>query len=337
MRFSGRRRSPRRGGAQDGFALLMVIFFLALLVLATGVAAPRILTEGKREKEQEMIWRGKQYERGIKLYYRKMGRFPTKLDDLAKPTTGNVRFMRQLYKDPMNKEDGSWRLIYVGPAGQLVGSLRPHQNLQLPAVAPVGTPAAAAAGVGAPGASLNGPFSLQSGAPVTSSGAQPSATLGEPSAGTAPGSEAVASPEPAPITPEDADAAAQTAAANARGDLTPAQLADTPELFGGNIIGVGSKINKKSVIVFDKAKNYRLFEFIWNPSKDAIAVGAAPAGQIGTPANPNGSAEPNAPPNSSNPFGPQPTPLQGNPPPGQGNNPQPNPPQPPDDTNPQPQ
>lgn len=329
MKFSGRRRSPRRGGAQDGFALLMVIFFLALLVLATGIAAPRVLTEGKREKEQEMIWRGKQYERGIKLYYRKIGRFPTKLDDLAKPASGNVRFMRQLYKDPMNKEDGSWRLIYVGPAGQLVGSLRPHQNLQLPAVAPVGTPAAAAsAGAGAAGASLNGPFPAQA-------GAQPARTLGEP-ASTAPGTEAAASPEPAPSTPEDAGAAAQTAAANARGDLTPAQLADTPELFGGNIIGVGSKINKRSVIVFDKAKNYRLFEFIWDPSKDAIAVGAAPAGQIGTPANPNAPAEPNAPPNPSNPFGPQPAPPQGNPPPGQGNNPQPNPGQPPD-TNPEPQ
>jgi hypothetical protein len=38
--------------------------------------------------------------------------------------------------------------------------------------------------------------------------------------------------------------------------------------MGGNIIGVGSKINRRSVIVYDKAKNYRLFEFVWNPSKD---------------------------------------------------------------------
>ena len=38
--------------------------------------------------------------------------------------------------------------------------------------------------------------------------------------------------------------------------------------MGGNIIGVGSKTNKRSIIVYDKATNYRLFEFIWNPSKD---------------------------------------------------------------------
>ncbi len=61
--------------------------------------------------------------------------------------------------------------------------------------------------------------------------------------------------------------------------------ADSP-LIGGNIIGVGSKVNKRSVIIYDKAKNYRLFEFVWNPSKDlANALNQAGA-QVGTP-NPN--------------------------------------------------
>ena len=57
-------------------------------------------------------------------------------------------------------------------------------------------------------------------------------------------------------------------------------------MIGGNIIGVGSKINRRSVIVYDKAKNYRLFEFIWNPSKE---VANAINQQIGAPAqNPRG-------------------------------------------------
>src|ERR1700730_9934845 len=126
------RRAPCR---EDGYALMMVVFFTALLLIATMVAAPRILLEGKREKEKEMIWRGHQYVRGVKLYYRKLGRFPTSIDDLTKPKTGSLRFMRQAYKDPMNGEDGSWRLIYVGPAGQLIGSLKPPQSLQLPKAA----------------------------------------------------------------------------------------------------------------------------------------------------------------------------------------------------------
>src|ERR1700721_2707560 len=118
-------RSPRN---QGGYALLLVVFLTALLVVGTMSIGLRILTEGKREKEKEMIWRGQQYTRGIKLYYRKLGRFPNSLDDLTKPKIGNIRFMRQAYKDPMNKEDGSWRLIYVGPAGNLIGSLNHSPN-----------------------------------------------------------------------------------------------------------------------------------------------------------------------------------------------------------------
>jgi hypothetical protein len=56
---------------------------------------------------------------------------------------------------------------------------------------------------------------------------------------------------------------------------------DTPTIMGGNIIGVGSKINKSSIIVYEKAKNYRLFEFIWDPSKDSFGAGQ-PGMQTGT-------------------------------------------------------
>jgi len=55
------------------------------------------------------------------------GRFPTPRRP-HQAEGGSLRFMRQAYKDPMNKEDGSWRFIYVGPAGQLIGSLKPPQQ-----------------------------------------------------------------------------------------------------------------------------------------------------------------------------------------------------------------
>lgn len=115
--------SSRAKNRQAGYALLLVMFFVALLVLAVAAAAPSVLTQVRREKEQQMIWRGKQYALGVQRYYTKLHRFPTSLDDLYKPKTG-IRFMRQAYKDPTNKEDGAWRLIYVGPNGQLIGSLK---------------------------------------------------------------------------------------------------------------------------------------------------------------------------------------------------------------------
>src|SRR5271155_1343870 len=141
-RFRARRRR-----AQRGYALLLIMFSLALLAATAMTVAPNILTEGRREKEQEMIWRGKQYTRAVRLYNAKLGHFPTSLDDLTKPKTGSIHFMRQAYKDPMNKEDGSWRLIYVGPSGQLIGSLKPPDPLTAgQGAGGLGTSAAAVAG-----------------------------------------------------------------------------------------------------------------------------------------------------------------------------------------------
>jgi hypothetical protein len=115
---------PRsRHRTQAGYTLLMVIFLVASMLIFALAAAPNVLTEGRREKEAEMAWRGEQYERAIGLYYKKFGKYPTKIEDLTRETNG-VRFLRQAYKDPMNKDDGTWRFIYVGANGQLIGSLR---------------------------------------------------------------------------------------------------------------------------------------------------------------------------------------------------------------------
>lgn len=53
-------------------------------------------------------------------------------------------------------------------------------------------------------------------------------------------------------------------------------------IIGGNIIGVGSKVNQKSIIWYEKAKNYRQFEFIWDPSKEPVN-GGTNAGVVGIP------------------------------------------------------
>jgi hypothetical protein len=261
-------RNRQRGTvarAQNGFALMMVLFLTTLVLLGAMAAVPYIRTERQREKEEEMIWRGKQYVHGIKLYYRKMGRFPTSVEDLTKAKVGSLRFMRQAYKDPMNTADGSWRFIYVGPAGQLIGSLKPPQTLQMPGqpgtpagVNPQQTTSFGASGFGQTPQAVAGSQPGQQG--QQGGAAQSGTNAGQPGSA-AQGSTAT--------TPDDA--------ANA----TPSGMvsSDSP-LMGGNIIGVGSKINKRSVIVYDKAKNYRLFEFVWNPSKD---LANALNQQIGTP------------------------------------------------------
>ena len=236
---------------QRGYALLLMVFFMLLMVLAAAAAAPRVLTDGKREKEEEMIWRGQQYVRGIKLYYRKTGKFPTSIEDLTKPKLGSFRFMRQAYKDPMNKEDGSWRLLYVGPAGQIIGSLKPQTGgVQLPG----------AGGFGQPVSTMNGGPNLLG---QQTNGAQANGGPGQkPTDGKPTGTSGTGS---------DADQqGTDSSDSNTNSGFTP--LSSDSTIVGGNIIGVASKVNQPSLKIYDKAKRYKLFEFYWDPSKDAASA-----------------------------------------------------------------
>lgn len=270
-------RRPDRLRQDSGYALLLVMFLTTLMLIGITVAAPAWRTEIRREKELEMIWRGKQYVRAIKLYYRKTGRFPTSIDDLSKPKLGSIRFLRQTYKDPMNKEDGSWRLIYVGPAGQLIGTKK-RRTLRLPgAVTPAPQPDSKAGGTQSP----SGTF------PTTNNSFRQ-----------APGE--AQSTESQNSETKDA--------------MSDSSFNQTPTIIGGNIIGVGSKVEHPSVITYEDATNYRQFEFIWDPSKDPIGgvggvpiQGASPAGQT-----PGGSR--NRGPRQGLPNPPNIPPLQGPPP-----------------------
>jgi hypothetical protein len=275
-----RRKYKTGNRGQSGYALLLVVFLAAFVLIGTMSIGLRVYTEGKREKEKEMIWRGNQYVRGIKLHFRKFGRFPTSMDNLTKPSVGNIRFMRQEYKDPMNKEDGSWRLIYVGPAGQLIGSLKPR---------PAG-------------------FALFGSRPIP-----PLPRPGVDQNPTQPGGTAFGTgttPSGAGATGTDTGASGTTPSGT---DLNPQPVAtgDAPTIIGGNIIGVGSKVDQSSLIVYEQASNYKQFEFIWDPSKE-LGIGVAgqqPAvpGQTGAPGVPQPGAPQNPNPNPS-PTNPNPQP-----------------------------
>src|SRR5689334_5483280 len=136
MRARGmvRLKRVKRVKREDGYAVLLAIFLVATMLLFAAAATPNVVTEGRRLREQEAIWRGNQYVRAIRLFYQKNGRYPSGLEDLFKANAVGVHFLRKPYKEPMNTADGSWRLIYVTPTGQLIGSVHFH-NLQEMAVA----------------------------------------------------------------------------------------------------------------------------------------------------------------------------------------------------------
>ena len=246
------RAARHAGRRQAGYALLMVVFMAAVMLIAVVAAAPRVLTQGQREKEEELVWRGGQYTRAVRMYHRKHGRFPQSLEDLSK-TKGGLRFLRKPYNDPMNSADGSWRMIYVTPTGQLIGSLRHRPPLQLSALG---------------GRSAAGP-------PGKMQRAGPAGAGTGAEAGTGTQATDQTMPGTTPETPTSAQPSSQPG--------TPGGTDTGPEgkVFGGNIIGVGSKINKPSLRIYEGASNYREWEFIWDPTKDVAVTGqpAAPGGK----------------------------------------------------------
>src|SRR5271170_3353699 len=84
------RRCARRSD-QGGYAFLLVLFMVVVLLISLTAVVPGVLVNGRREREQDMIWRGEQYKRGIRLYSQKMGKYPTKLEDLIKHQNGTLR------------------------------------------------------------------------------------------------------------------------------------------------------------------------------------------------------------------------------------------------------
>jgi len=93
--------------------MLVILLALAFLLIAMTRSAPDITHQIKRDREQELIERGTQYARAIGRFYRKVGRYPTRVEELE--NTNNIRFLRRRYKDPMTPE-GEWRFIRFGEA-----------------------------------------------------------------------------------------------------------------------------------------------------------------------------------------------------------------------------
>jgi len=356
-------RSPRdRRPGERGYTLLFAVFLVALALIATTIAVPSILTQGKREQELEMVWRGKQYEKAIGRYTRKFNRNPTKIDDLVKPTNG-VRFLRKAYKDPMNDADGTWRFIYVTGGGALIGSVR-YTSLQqmammdrlatgqtgvvagmpgMPGMPGLGVPGVGLIGglAGGGGTSFGGStFGGQAGA-SGANGQSPQGNAQTPQ-GNGPGSSPDANGNPqnpdqnggnnptsnspggqsgfggfgqSPGGQSGFGGFGQTSGGAGVGTTVGQPIGSPLETttLGGSIAGVGSKIDKKSLIVYKNGKTYKQWEFIFNPLEQQLVGGAGiqtggvpgsvPAGQA-NPAPFGGQGS------SPSPFGGQPVPPE---------------------------
>lgn len=104
------RHRTRRQNSQQGYLLLVIMIMVTLLAFAALAAAPGIVTQIKRDREEELVHRGAEYARAIKKYYKKFGRYPVSIEQLQ--NTNNIRFLRKRYKDPITGKD--FRLLHFG-------------------------------------------------------------------------------------------------------------------------------------------------------------------------------------------------------------------------------
>jgi hypothetical protein len=302
-----------RRSSQSGYAYLLALFMVLAMLASSVVVIQNGLTQSKRRREEDMIWRGNQYVRAIRLYFHKTGHYPQDLQALQKGLP-QLHFLRQAYKDPMNKTDGAWRFIYVNAAGQIIGSTR-YASLQQMAL--MENPSLmgqsqAFPQLGVSAASLANQSSAF--------GAQPGQSA---TPGSAPGAPPTSSPNPTPDQPGQGATDQGAAGQGAAGQGTAGQAGQQPQssafgsggqlgnpilqqkptgavdgpVLGGFLTGVASKAEGASMKVLHGAKKYKDWEFIWNPVADQAAatqqaVGAATQPGLGGALNPFGGANP---------------------------------------------
>jgi type II secretory pathway pseudopilin PulG len=260
------RRHPFRShppNSQRGYILLTLMLVVALLAIAALALAPDLAFQTRRDREEELIHRGVQYSRAVRAYFKKFGRYPTRIEDLQ--NTNNLRFLRKRYKDPITGQD--FKLIHFGEVQMSMGG--PIAG----ATAATAMAGASAAGIGAAGASPGGAQGFGLG-PVATAAAASQA-------------------QPATATPADADSASGSTSAQTPGQ-TPGQSASqtagqpasatgsqlSSQVFGGGpIIGVVSASKAESIREFNNKNHYNQWQFIYDPGTDR-------GGLLNTPAQP---------------------------------------------------
>jgi type II secretory pathway pseudopilin PulG len=124
----------RATAGEKGYTLVAVVIGMAILAILTAAVAPAVSMIMQEDREEELIFRGRQYARGMALFQKRYGRFPTSLKEMYE---NRPRTIRKLWKDPMCNCD-DWELIVLGiPGAQVVP---PGGGARLPAPTPRPTP-----------------------------------------------------------------------------------------------------------------------------------------------------------------------------------------------------
>jgi type II secretory pathway pseudopilin PulG len=123
------------GQGNRGYAMAALLVGMSVMAVLMSALLPVWSHMAQREKEEELIFRGKQYARAIGLFQRKYA-------NTAPPTIELLveqRFLRKKYKDPITNDD--FQPIYanqnaIQPPGGGPTSQRPGQSVSASTPAP---------------------------------------------------------------------------------------------------------------------------------------------------------------------------------------------------------
>src|SRR3981189_1316692 len=216
---------------QRGYMLITLMLALALITIALLTVLPEIGQQIRRDREEEMRNRGTAYMRAIQHFYKKFGRYPSRLEELE--NTNNFRFIRKRYKDPINRDPATghekdFKLLHQTDISLNNG----------PVLGP--TP-----GPQQPGASTPPPAKVDPNNPSPDS----------PSSGNPPDSEK---------NPNSAESSSSNSIAKSGFSSG----FNGPVFGGGPILGVASTSKEKSIRVFYEKNHYKDWLFIYVPPAD---------------------------------------------------------------------
>jgi type II secretory pathway pseudopilin PulG len=274
--------------SEQGYVMLIAIFFVALLVISLAVAAPNIARSIQRDRDVETFHRGMQYRRAIQLYYRKFHAYPPNVEALV--NTNDIRFLRKKYTDPITGQD-DWKPIAFGQnktptAMGFFGQPLAGNASTLASIGPGGSgglPGAATPG-GAFGGSLGGGSS--SGGIFGSSGSGSGQSPAAGGTGPTDGSGGTAGTSSGTDSSGTAGSSGSTSSGGTLSTGTGTGTGSNAPTFGGaGIIGFSPASPNTSILVYKKKQHYNEWEFTYDPLSDMQTVGGGNAGLVGQPAS----------------------------------------------------
>lgn len=240
--------------------MITLTLALALIALALMAVLPEIVQQIKRDREEELRHRGTAYMRAIQHYYKKLGRYPTRIEELE--NTNNIRYLRKRYTDPMNRD----------PATGKEREFKFLHQSDIPLSAGLGVGLISGTGLQQTGQNTTGGLQGNAGAILNAlqqvgvTGAQTGA-VGDAA-------------NPTSGNPSDAEGNSDKQGSSSG---SSSGLGFNGQTFGGGpILGVASRNSKdKTIRVFNGKTHYKDWLFVYLPQGDrgGLLVGPVQPGQ----------------------------------------------------------